>query len=558
MSKTILVWSCAHADPSHSNERFDWLGSLIYDLKPDMCIDLGDGADMRSLNSFDTRYPQAIVSQSYEADITSYNNSQERLRHKFKFMKRKRPYWVGFEGNHECFQGHTEIYTQEKGWCYAEEVCVGDTVLTLSGWETVTNTHKLWHEGPMVGYEARSGVFSVTPSHRVYYYGSSGKLHVKRAKDTPKSLDLPVSTQGHGEGVDLTKDQLEFNAVAMTDSFHKEGKVVFYQSGEKAGRIEQIIKSCGVPYRKVERNRSTSHICGKELKSIKTSYEFHMDRPEWCVASNKSIPFWVNFLTEEQFEVLLDVLVFCDGSVPTKAKNSRVFYGQLHICEGLQLAAQLHGYRATVSEYRKGQYRVNLTKSSKLRVARKELKEIKDWVYCITVPSGNFFARQGGFSCFTGNCRIKTAIKHDPRLEGDKYGISFSHLNTKQYFDEYHEYEYGGPAIARYEGIDFAHFFSAGNFGTAMSGKHHAYTLLQNRHNSSVCGHSHKRGVYFADGPKSIGMVVGCMKGGPEGWAGQSNSDWWKGVVVLNEVDGSGMFEPQFISLKKLEEVYGS
>lgn len=255
-SKIILAWSCGHATPEVDNNRFDWLGSLIYDLKPDMCIDLGDGADMRSLNSFDTRYPQAIVSQSYEADITSYNDSQERLRHKFKFMKRKRPYWVGFAGNHEE--------------------------------------------------------------------------------------------------------------------------------------------------------------------------------------------------------------------------------------------------------------------------------------------------------------RINTAIKHDPRLEGDKYGISFSHLNTKQYFDEYHGYEYGGPAIARYEGIDFAHFFSAGNFGTAMSGKHHAYTLLQNRHNSSVCGHSHKRGVYFADGPKSIGMVVGCMKGGPEGWAGQSNSDWWKGVVVLNEVDGSGMFEPQFISLKKLEEVYGS
>jgi len=46
MSKTHLVWSCAHAKPETGNERFDWLGKFIYDLKPDMVIDLGDGADM--------------------------------------------------------------------------------------------------------------------------------------------------------------------------------------------------------------------------------------------------------------------------------------------------------------------------------------------------------------------------------------------------------------------------------------------------------------------------------------------------------------------------------
>ena len=76
-----LVWTCSHADPDVSNDRFDWLGKLIYDEKPDMVIDLGDGPDMRSLNSYDTRYPQAIVRQSYEKDIECYNDAQERLRY---------------------------------------------------------------------------------------------------------------------------------------------------------------------------------------------------------------------------------------------------------------------------------------------------------------------------------------------------------------------------------------------------------------------------------------------------------------------------------------------
>ena len=78
--KTAVVFSCAHADPSASNERFLWLGELIYDVNPTYVVDLGDGADMRSLNSYDGRNPQAVVSQNYQADIESYNDAMEKIR----------------------------------------------------------------------------------------------------------------------------------------------------------------------------------------------------------------------------------------------------------------------------------------------------------------------------------------------------------------------------------------------------------------------------------------------------------------------------------------------
>lgn len=254
MSKTIAVWSCGHAVPEAPNDRFSLLGEFLYDLKPDMVIDLGDGADMASLNSFDGKYPEKIVSQNYERDVDVYNDSQERLHWKFRYHKRKKPFWVGFEGNHEQ--------------------------------------------------------------------------------------------------------------------------------------------------------------------------------------------------------------------------------------------------------------------------------------------------------------RMKKAISLDPRLEGQRYGISFKHLQTDHWFNEYHEYRNSAPAIASYLGVDFAHFFGSGNFGTATSGLHHAYTVINNRHNSSVCGHSHKRNLYFKDAPGSIGMVVGCYKGKEEGWAGQANKDWWTGVVVMRDVE-NGRFEPQFVSLKMLEQMYG-
>lgn len=255
-SKTAIVYTCCHASPEVSNERFDWLGSFIEDIAPDYVIDLGDGADMKSLNSFDTRYPQAIVSQSYQADTECYNDAQDRIWNRFKVKKKKRPFRIGFQGNHDRRQ-------------------------------------------------------------------------------------------------------------------HK-------------------------------------------------------------------------------------------------------------------------------------------------------------------------------------------AISLDPRLEGEKYGISFKHLQTDHWFDEYHEYHNSAPAIVDYDGISYAHYFSSGNFGSAMSGTHHAYQLLQNRNHSSTCGHSHKRSIYFKDGAHPhgiIGLVCGNYKGAHETWAGQANNEWWSGCIVKREIS-NGMYQPEFVSLDQLRKAY--
>lgn len=257
MAKTALIFTCAHADDGVSNVRFDWLGSFIYDLRPDYVIDLGDFGDMRSLNSYDTRYPQAVIAQSYERDIEVYNDAQERLRHKFKYHKRKRPAWIGFEGNHE---------------------------------------------------------------HRI-----------KRALDT------------------------------------------------------------------------------------------------------------------------------------------------------------------------------------------------------------------------------------DPRLEGSKYGISFGHLQTKHWYDEYHEYHNNGPAVADYDGVLYGHYVSSGGYGTAMSGIHHANSLLAKRTCSVTVGHSHKFDYkYKGDAyPYPIhGLVAGCYKGAEEGWAGQANGEWRKGVAVKRNLE-NGDYDLEWVSMDRLEKEYG-
>lgn len=254
MSKTVLVYTCAHTDPDVPNDRFLWLGNLIYDIRPDYVVSLGDHNDLRSLNTFDTRYPGKVSTQSYEKDIDHGNDAEEKLRHKVKKNKVKRPAYFGFEGNHEY--------------------------------------------------------------------------------------------------------------------------------------------------------------------------------------------------------------------------------------------------------------------------------------------------------------RIKKAIATDPRIGGDKFGISFKHLQTDYWYDEYHEYEYEAPKIYSYDGIDYAHYIASGNMGNPMSGEFHASNLLKKRMSSATVGHSHLRNVYFRDDTKKIGLVAGCFKGAEETWAGQSNDSWWKGVVIKRNVD-NGYYDPEFISLERLKEEYG-
>lgn len=256
MGKTAVIFTCAHVKPEVSNERFNWLGQLLYDIKPDYVIDLGDFDDLSSLNTFDERYPQKIISQSYMADIEHGQDARERIWHRFKQNKRKLPLRYGFEGNHEF--------------------------------------------------------------------------------------------------------------------------------------------------------------------------------------------------------------------------------------------------------------------------------------------------------------RIKKALSHDPRLEGERYGISFKHLQTDYWYDEYHEYLNSAPAICDYDGVSYAHYFSSGNYGTATSGIHHSYTLLQNRNHSSTCGHSHKRSIYFKDGAHPggiIGLVAGNFKGAKEDWAGQSNNEWWSGVIIKRNIE-DGVYDPEFVSMQSLEKAY--
>jgi hypothetical protein len=73
---------------------------LIIDVKPDVVVNIGDAADMPSLSSYD-KGKRAFQGRSYKADINAHLDFQSRIWDPVRARKKKLPYRVVLEGNHE-------------------------------------------------------------------------------------------------------------------------------------------------------------------------------------------------------------------------------------------------------------------------------------------------------------------------------------------------------------------------------------------------------------------------------------------------------------------------
>lgn len=100
MSKVHLVIPDPHSHPDFNNDRADWIGKLILDLKPDVVINLGDMFDMHSMAGYD-KGKKSFWGRTFKKDIDAGLDFDERLWDPIRKAKKKRPYGIFLEGNHE-------------------------------------------------------------------------------------------------------------------------------------------------------------------------------------------------------------------------------------------------------------------------------------------------------------------------------------------------------------------------------------------------------------------------------------------------------------------------
>lgn len=100
MSKTHLFVTDQHTHYKHHNKRAEYLGHLINETKPDVVIFGGDLYDMPSLSSYD-KGRRSFQGRTYSADVNTGLDFLDRCFSIIRKQKKKLPYFVFLEGNHE-------------------------------------------------------------------------------------------------------------------------------------------------------------------------------------------------------------------------------------------------------------------------------------------------------------------------------------------------------------------------------------------------------------------------------------------------------------------------
>lgn len=104
-----LVIGDSHSKPGVDNDRFERLGKLCLDLRPDVIIDMGDWADMESLSSYD-KGRRSFEGRRYTKDVEAARDARDRFNkpiERYNSRQRKNgkkqylPHKVSLLGNHE-------------------------------------------------------------------------------------------------------------------------------------------------------------------------------------------------------------------------------------------------------------------------------------------------------------------------------------------------------------------------------------------------------------------------------------------------------------------------
>lgn len=154
--------------------------------------------------------------------------------------------------------------------------------------------------------------------------------------------------------------------------------------------------------------------------------------------------------------------------------------------------------------------------------------------------------------------RIKRTLEAAPHLGGVRVGLSFRDLEFDKYYNDVVEYKGHTPGVIELDGVSYAHYFITGISGRPISGDHHAHSLIAKNHTSCVAAHSHCCDYsirHDTKGRRIQGLVCGVYQDYEAPWAGHMNDLWWRGVVVLRNVE-DGQYDPQFISLESLKKEY--
>jgi len=157
-------------------------------------------------------------------------------------------------------------------------------------------------------------------------------------------------------------------------------------------------------------------------------------------------------------------------------------------------------------------------------VASKNKKKMPQ--YSLTALGGNHFERRQQ-KIYEDNPHL-LGILEDPKELANEFG--FEYVPFLQ------------PVT--YEGITYVHYWQArGSSQPIGTGKYPASVLIREKHTSTIVGHSHVLDIGIGTDARQNRIFAGASgcyldPDQKEDYAGQSNEEWWRGILVLRGVAG--------------------
>lgn len=142
--------------------------------------------------------------------------------------------------------------------------------------------------------------------------------------------------------------------------------------------------------------------------------------------------------------------------------------------------------------------------------------------------------------------RIIRYVDNNPEFSGK---FSFDDLGLHDYGWEVHDFL--KPVLI--DGIEYCHYFTSGVMGRPVSS---AATLLRERQRSCTQGHVQHTDIAIHKKTQQIALFSGTFYSHDEAYLGYQGNVQRRQIVIKNEVDGEGHYDPLFVSLRFLEKAY--
>lgn len=408
----------------------------FHDLKA-VCVAIDKGAQM----GVDSIYLNGDILDCYkisrffkDGSMMTFNEEREMFWSFIDFLEDALNIPIFMKQGNHCFDDKTEILT-DSGFKGMKEISDSDKFATLNTeanqieFHLAEKVHKLAYNGDMFKISTRGTDMMVTQDHRLYlrYSNNTNNYGIVKASEINRAVSR-VTFRASGllnnpEYTELTDDEIRICAWLHTDGsvFNRVGfstKYILYQRPEKVHLITDVLDRLGYKYSFKIRNKPVTSIAGKELKNPskpacvinilrgrgKNTVRLRLD--DIIKERNNLMP-WISKLSKRQFDIFLGCVTDANGHRRDDG-DCIALDGMKTFLDQMQAQCVVQGYRCSMSEYRKGTFRLNIVETDSICVDsfkdNHSFEPYEGEVFCVTVPNGTVVVRRNGKVHISGNC----------------------------------------------------------------------------------------------------------------------------------------------------------